>query len=221
MQGRWKAIFLAVMSLLVGAFFTIVGYSVRGLLWERPAVEVKRVEADAATVAANAETQKALAEAAKAKAEAEKAIAEREKAFAELQTAIAQHKLAEAEYIKAKAQAAEVTFLEKVVDPHISDPMRRMGDLVDRIVYLEAKLEEPGLSTDARIKIFEDKVRSEKEVVLIQRAMQRKFQRTIDLGMGVIGYTVNSVKAQAGSFLPSPAVGQVRNAGITLPGEAQ
>src|SRR2546430_17572632 len=100
MQGKWKTAGYVGLTLLGTAAFNIVGNSVQGLLWERPAVEVKRVEADAATVAANAERDKALAEAAKAKAEAEKAIAEREKAFAELQLAVAQGKLADAQPIK-------------------------------------------------------------------------------------------------------------------------
>ena len=94
MNGKWRAVGIATISLLVGALLTIVGYSVRGLLWERPAVEVKRVEADAATVAASAEKEKAAAEIAKSEAEKEKAKAQQMMALAEQSKADAEHEMA-------------------------------------------------------------------------------------------------------------------------------
>jgi hypothetical protein len=223
MNGKWRAIGIASLSLLVGAFLTIVGYSVRGLLWDRPAVEVKRVEADAATVTASAEKEKAAAEIAKAKAESVKAIAEREQAYAALQQAYAMlkaaaaaDKQADAEKEKARAQSAEVDFLASVVNPHLNDPMKRIGDFEDRIVLLEAKLEEPGLSTEQRVRIFEEKRGLEKEIALIERATRRKMERTVDAGMAVVGYTVSALKQQASALAPS-----LRTAALPAKGEMQ
>jgi hypothetical protein len=235
MQGKWRAVGIASISLLVGAFLTIVGFSVRGLLWERPAVEVKRIEADAATVAASAEKEKASAEQekaraeiAKAKAEAEKAIAEREKAYADLQAALAQHKLAAAEDNKARAEhkkaqvlEAEADFLVKVVNPHINDPLDRMGHLDDRIVRLEAKLEDPGLSTEQRLRIFEEKAQTEREATLVQRAMERKFQRSIGIGVRVVADTVAAIKEQAGPAFRLPGMPGARTASFSPTGVMQ
>lgn len=72
------------------------------------------------------------------------------------------------------ARRSEVTIQEKLAAPYVTEPAKRISDLVDRIVTIEAKLDQPDLSAEERTGLLAQKSQMESDLSITEKATERK-----------------------------------------------